>query len=83
MGFPLPLAHWIKDDWQGFLHDIFSSQSAKNREFYSSSKVLEATKTEGAFSRKVWAFIALEMWFKIFIDEKNSRFPYISVEVKK
>ena len=56
MGFPVPLKEWFVGPLKEFFYDIFSSQTAKTREFYDPQKVLQNLKNSSQFSRKIWGY---------------------------
>ena len=49
MGFPVPLKEWFVGPLKEFFYDIFSSQTAKTREFYDPQKVLQNLKNSSQF----------------------------------
>jgi asparagine synthase (glutamine-hydrolysing) len=77
MGFPVPLTEWLKNEARDFIHDIFSSRCALNRELINSQKVLEGLAQEPKFGRKIWGLLCLELWQQEFHD-KESEFKKLS-----
>ena len=53
------------------MYDIFSSQTAKTREFYDPQKVLQNIKNSSQFSRKIWGILSLELWHREFHDKAH------------
>ncbi|PJD97189.1 MAG: asparagine synthase (glutamine-hydrolyzing) [Parachlamydia sp.] len=68
MGFPVPLNQWLKTDLKEFLHDIFSSQSVKNRAYFDQDQILKNLTQESKFGRKIWGLLSLELWHKLYHD---------------
>ena len=71
MGFPVPLKEWFEGPLKEFVYDIFSSQTAKTREFYDPQKVLQNLKNSSQFSRKIWGILSLELWHREFHDKAH------------
>ena len=71
MGFPTPLTEWIKGDAHDFVHDVFSSHNALNRELINNSKVVDGLAKESQFGRKIWGLLCLELWQQEFHDKEN------------
>lgn len=70
MGFPVPLQLWLAghSGVQTFIKDLLSSRNAQTRALINNKKVLAALKKEPKFGRKIWGFICLELWQRIFHD---------------
>lgn len=71
MGFPIPFNKWIKDEAKDFVHDILSSQNAKNRSLVNNARVLERVDQENDFGRNIWGMLSLELWQVQFHDRKE------------
>lgn len=69
MGFPVPLNEWFKGELNGFMGDLFSSRSARERPFINAGKALESLTGETRFSRKTWGLMGLELWHQAFHDK--------------
>lgn len=70
MGFPVPLKEWFSGPVKDFVCDVFSSQKARERGFYNTSKVLEGLSQNPRFSRKIWGILSLELWYQSFHDQQ-------------
>ena len=71
MGFPIPLNQWIKENKnvKEFVLDIFRSKKAIQRSYLKKDLDIEnMIKSEGKFSRGIWALLSLEIWQQKFID---------------
>jgi len=71
MGFPVPLSEWIQGEARDFIHDLFSSQRAKERPLIDYTCALERLTTEPRFGRKVWGLLSLELWHRQFHDRSS------------
>jgi asparagine synthase (glutamine-hydrolysing) len=71
MGFPTPLVEWIRGDARDFVHDVFTSDSARTRDLIDNGQVLAGLGTEGAFGRKAWGLLCLELWQQEFHDKAH------------
>ncbi len=72
MGFPVPLKEWFDNDLEDFSKDILSDMASKDRPFINSKYLKDNSKMNSKFSRKSWALISLELWFKEFFDNPSS-----------
>ncbi len=71
MGFPIPFNKWIKNEAKDFVHDIFSTQNARNRDLIDNTRVLEKIEKENDFGRNIWGLLSLELWQMQFHDKKE------------
>jgi asparagine synthase (glutamine-hydrolysing) len=69
MGFPTPLNLWMDGQFGEFVRDVLSSDAAASRQFVDNSNVMRSLEGTSAFSRKMWAFLSLELWSRRFIDQ--------------
>jgi asparagine synthase (glutamine-hydrolysing) len=72
MGFPVPLKEWMSGSLRDFVHDIFSSQAARSRGYVDNDKALAGLADMGAFSRKLWGLMSLELWHRQFHDQASA-----------
>lgn len=68
MGFPVPLHIWSKNKAKDFIMDTLLSQNAKDRNIINTKYVEKLIKSEQPFSRGLWGFLSLELWYNQFID---------------
>ncbi len=71
MGFPTPLNQWLQQPAREFIHDVFSSQAARQRELVDNHLVLEQLGAEPKFGRKLWGLLCLELWQEEFHDKAH------------
>jgi asparagine synthase (glutamine-hydrolysing) len=69
MGFPTPITEWVKGEAREFVHDIFSSQQALQRDLVNNRVVLRGLDQEEKYSRKIWGLLCLELWQQEFHDK--------------
>ena len=72
MGFPTPIVEWARNEARDFVHDVFSSQKALQRELIDNRLVLEGLEKEEKYSRKIWGLLCLELWQQEFCDKQSS-----------
>ena len=71
MGFPVPLAEWMRDPLRDFLLDTFGG--AQKREYLRADFDVEhLLSQEGAFGRTLWGLLSLELWQQQFHDRATS-----------
>jgi asparagine synthase (glutamine-hydrolysing) len=80
MGFPVPLNSWIQNEAKDFIYDIFSSQSALNRDLINNKVVLDKLNQEPKFGRKVWGLLCLELWQQEFHDRSSYYREFVTLE---
>jgi asparagine synthase (glutamine-hydrolysing) len=71
MGFPVPLMEWAGGGARDFLHDVFGSQRARQRDLINNEAVLLGLGTEQKFGRKLWGLLCLELWQQEFHDRAH------------
>ncbi len=71
MGFPVPLKEWFAGDLKSMVHDVFSVQRYRHREFFNSDAILENFDKAERFSRKGWGLLSLELWHQQFHDRAS------------
>lgn len=72
MGFPVPLKEWFQHDLHDFVMDVFQSQNAASRPYTNTAAILRNLEETGQFSRKIWGFLSLELWYRTFHDRAQS-----------
>lgn len=71
MGFPIPLNSWLKNEARDYIHDIFMSKAARERDLIDNAKVLQKIEVESAFARNIWGMLSLELWQRMFHDKEQ------------
>jgi asparagine synthase (glutamine-hydrolysing) len=72
MGFPVPLTEWMQGEAHDFVHDIFASCHALQRELIDNKRVLDGLTQEPKFGRKIWGLLSLELWQQEFHDQAQT-----------
>lgn len=70
MGFPVPLDKWLNGPLRDWMTDILCSSRSLSRN-YINAKNLRGELESGAFSRKLWALLSLEIWQNTFHDQAS------------
>ncbi len=68
MGFPLPLARWLKGPCRDWVRDVFDTGAARGRSYVDSAALPEKLAGETAFGRTMWGYLSLELWHQRFVD---------------
>jgi asparagine synthase (glutamine-hydrolysing) len=84
MGFPVPLQEWVgeKGIVREFVTDILSSQRALDRPLVNNRAVLAGLGRELKFGRKIWGFLCLELWQRIFHDNAHKYKDLLTEEAR-
>ena len=69
MGFPVPLHLWMKDRTRDMVTDTLLSSRARERGIFDTNEIEKLLTNEGAFGRRVWGALSIEMWFRRFVDQ--------------
>lgn len=72
-GFSNPREKWFRSEhFKIFIFDLLSSDSFKNRGYFNSEvakgQYIKHLDNEGDYSKEIWKWINLEIWFRKFID---------------
>ena len=73
MGFPVPLHLWARGRARDFFADVLLSERCRQRGLFNVPEVEKLMSSEGAFSRRLWGLLSLELWFRTFIDGDAAR----------
>lgn len=68
MGFPVPLNEWYQKELFEFMHDLFATRRARERDIFRTDKILERIAGSQRFSRRLWGLLCLELWHHQFHD---------------
>ncbi len=83
LGFPVPVADWMKQDWKENLADTFQSAAARN---YFNTSFLASLLEEHLMgtrnnARKLWTVAVFLLWHKIFIEGEKDVLNQVNREV--
>lgn len=68
MGFPVPIAQWMKGPAKEFIFNILTTEKAKTRTYIDNEAVAGSIGGESEFSRNLWGVLSLELWHREFVD---------------
>ncbi len=68
MGFPVPLHLWARGRSRAFVGDVLLSRRCRERGLFDPVEVEKLMLYDGAFSRRLWGLLNLELWYRTFID---------------
>ncbi|HET6348995.1 MAG TPA: asparagine synthase (glutamine-hydrolyzing) [Candidatus Krumholzibacteria bacterium] len=72
MGFAVPVAHWLRDQWAGTSHDLILSPRVLERGIFRETFLRRIVDEHGAGKRDnsymMWSLMMLEMWFRECFD---------------
>jgi asparagine synthase (glutamine-hydrolysing) len=73
MGFPVPLHEWLRQPGpvRDFVHEVFSTREAREREIVNNRDVLAQLDAEPKYGRKIWGLLSLELWQRAFHDRST------------
>ncbi|MDH3591135.1 MAG: asparagine synthase (glutamine-hydrolyzing) [Planctomycetota bacterium] len=69
MGFPLPLADWFAGPWRAFTRDVLLDRRTRERGMIDPAGVAAALDRRDRYDRGLYCALALELWFRTFLDE--------------
>jgi len=70
-GFPTPLGPWLNKGLDRYFREILLSEKALNRKIYKADYARKLLKKRDFWNiNKLWSLLNVELWFRIFIDEK-------------
>ena len=72
MGFPVPLHVWARGRSRDFFADVLLSRRCRERGLFDPVEVEKLMAYEGAYGRRLWGLLNLELWFQIFIDAPSA-----------
>ena len=68
MGFPVPLHLWAAGSLREFFSDLLLGATARERGIFNSGRIETLLTDEGAYGRKLWGAVNLELWHRLFLD---------------
>ncbi len=70
MGFPVPIHIWSKNKAKDFIMDVLLSKQAQERNIINTKFIEKMIISEQPFSRGLWGFLSLELWYNQYIDNQ-------------
>jgi asparagine synthase (glutamine-hydrolysing) len=69
MGFPVPLAEWLRQGpVREFVADLLLSRTCREREIFDGKALETLMNKDAPHSRQIWGALCLELWFQCFIS---------------
>jgi asparagine synthase (glutamine-hydrolysing) len=75
-GFAVPLAHWFRGDWSGYLRDLLLSDTCRERGIFNPSyveKLLRMHDNGRSLDHQLWTLLSFEQWCRTFLDRAPVR----------
>lgn len=73
MGFPVPLKEWFHGKLKDMVFDTLGNSRARTRPYLNSNaEFFNKLEVNNQFSRKLWAFFSLELWYQNFHDKHSN-----------
>jgi asparagine synthase (glutamine-hydrolysing) len=72
LGFPVPIAAWLRGPWRDYVHDILLGPQARARGLFDGSYVSALVRQHEAgrnHSERLWSLLTFELWAQIFLDK--------------
>jgi asparagine synthase (glutamine-hydrolysing) len=76
-GFPVPYTAWLRTAFADRVRETLLSDRARNRGYFQPeevSRILDAHRETGRFSKEVFSLLVVELWHRRFADAPASRF---------
>lgn len=77
MGFSVPLAQWLRNDFRPIMQETFFQSDAFVKQIFTESAlqtmVSEHTSGKVNHANRLWALLTLELWYREFITHSGSR----------
>ena len=71
LGFPVPIRHWLKDEWYDWARDLF--QLAEVDHLFHKSYLLQLLEDhrvgKGDYSRKLWTVLVFILWYQVYFTD--------------
>lgn len=82
LGFSSPVAHWMKNEWKGYLLDTVHSQEFKECSLIESAllkkrieSILSTKNTPHSQGQDVWHYFSTFLWYKTFYKSLKKEMP--------
>jgi asparagine synthase (glutamine-hydrolysing) len=75
MGFGVPVSRWIRKELKDYVYDVLLDRRTLHRGYFTKEGIERLLEEHLCLrydhSTKIWALLFLEIWFRIFIDQKG------------
>lgn len=68
MGFPVPIADWMRGDLRDLVGDVLLGSACRNRGILDPEAIEKQIDSASPFSRSLWGALCLEIWHQTFVD---------------
>ena len=74
-GFPIPVAHWLRNEARPMMTDLLSSETIRRRGLFNPEFVERLLKRHLSGNHdhetELWGLMSIEMWMQRFVDSNN------------
>jgi asparagine synthase (glutamine-hydrolysing) len=70
-GFSIPLGHWLRGDWSGFVRDVLLSDTCRRRGIFRPAYIRRLLRLHDRgrdINERLWALVSFELWCRAFLD---------------
>ena len=82
MGFPVPIAPWLRGSWRHLLDEYVLGERALSRGLLNATEVRRLVAEHDAGTRnhaeRLWALITLEVWQRVFLDGEGAQMSMLA-----
>ena len=82
MGFPVPVAPWLRGSWRHLLDEYVLGERALSRGLLNATEVRRLVAEHDTGTRnhaeRLWARITLEVWQRVFLDGEGAQMPMLA-----
>jgi asparagine synthase (glutamine-hydrolysing) len=75
MGFGVPVSRWIRGDLRDHVYEVLLDRRTLHRGYFEKQGIERLLEEHRSLrydhSAKIWALLFLEIWFRVFIDQKD------------
>ena len=73
MGFRIPFARWMREEYDDLIQRYFSDDYLRKQELFDKTRVKKMQKAyEGSrttdYAREVWTFLLFQMWYEYYVN---------------
>jgi asparagine synthase (glutamine-hydrolysing) len=73
-GFPVPYELWLRTELKDWSRQVLFDQRTLERGYFERRQIerlVAENQRHGSFSREIFSLVALELWHRAFLDQKN------------
>jgi asparagine synthase (glutamine-hydrolysing) len=81
-GFPIPIAHWFRNEARSFVHDLLADETVKRRGLFNPEYVARLLNDHDSgfadHSFLIWGLLNVELWYRAYMDRApQNYFAYV------